>query len=120
MQRTGPAPPSSGPPAEVVSCARPLRGLRAFSQSIADAPDGLDPLRFPAGFGHLAAQGLDVRIDGAIRERKSVSPDSIDELFACKYLPGSIEQGGKEFELHPRELNLLIAEHDATRQAFDG
>src|SRR5687768_18450343 len=77
--------------------ARVVKALRA--EAVADAVDGEDMARFGGILFQLAPQFGDVRVDGAGRHGRIVSPDGTQQVLAGQRLVPAGEQGQQQLEI---------------------
>src|SRR5688572_7405149 len=90
--------------------ARVVKALRA--EAVADAVDGEDMARFGGILFQLAPQFGDVRVDGAGRHGRIVSPDGTQQVLAGQRLVLAGEQGQQQLERAWREGYLLTGAQD--------
>src|SRR5205823_5975640 len=86
--------------------ARSSSCLPMVAQTVAHPAHGLQHARVAARLFDLAAQGLDVDVDGPVADNDLAPPDRVEKLAALEYAPGAAQEGCQQVELGARERQL--------------
>src|SRR5712691_1631503 len=103
--------------------ARRVAGARPSSRVgslVAHAVDGEDVARVARVRLELAAQVLDVRVDGAVEALTRLAAHGVEELRAREDAAGMPGQRGQELELRGREVDGGAFPRDAQARGVEG
>src|SRR2546427_7770843 len=70
-------------------------------QAVAHAAVGGDEVLLRRLGAQLGAQGLDVRIHGAVRAVAVLAPDAVEQELAAEDAPGALQQAAQQLVLAP-------------------